>query len=101
MTEGILAAIEAVKKTGKIVKGTNEVTKALEKGEAKLVVVAKDVNPKEIVMHLPILAKEKGAKYAEVETKDELGVSAGLTRGTAAIAVVDAGDAEALIKNLE
>lgn len=99
--EGVLEAVEAVKKSGKIVKGTNEVTKALEKGTAKLVVVAGDVTPKEIVMHLPILAKEKGAKYAEVSSKEELGAAAGLTRGTAAIAVTETGEAEALIKNLE
>ena len=38
-----LEAIEIAKSTGKIRKGTNEATKALERGAAKLVAVAKDV----------------------------------------------------------
>jgi len=55
----IYQIIEKVKKTGKIEKGTNEVTKAIERGTAKLVVYAGDVEPKEIVQHLPLLCKEK------------------------------------------
>ena len=98
--ESVFEVIEVAKKTGKLKKGCNEVTKALEKGQAKLVVVAKDIQPKEIVMHLPLLAKEKGVKYFEVEKKDELGAAAGLPLGTAAIAVIDAGEANELLKQL-
>ncbi len=98
--ESVFEVVEIAKKTGKIRKGCNEVTKALEKGQAKLVVVAKDTQPKEIIMHLPLLAKEKGAKYVEVAKKDELGAAAGLALGTAAIAVVDAGEAGEMLKQL-
>ena len=41
--EKIYEAVEIARKTGKIKKGANETTKAIEKGFAKLVVVAKDV----------------------------------------------------------
>jgi len=99
MSDAALEIIEIARKTGKIRKGTNEVTKLIERGEAKFVVVAKDVTPKEIVMHLPILAKEKGVKYAEVDRKEDLGVAAGLPVGTAAVAVIAEGDAKDLIKN--
>jgi large subunit ribosomal protein L7Ae len=92
--------VELARKTGKIRRGCNEVTKLVEKGEAKLVVVAKDVTPKEIVMHLPLLCKEKGVKYAEVDKKEELGAAAGIPVGTAAVAVTEEGDAKDLIKNL-
>ncbi len=98
--EQVYEIIEVAKKTGKLRKGCNEVTKALEKGEAVLVAVAKDVTPKEIVMHLPLLAKEKGCRYVDVEKKEELGAAAGLPLGTAAVAVVDAGEASALLKQL-
>lgn len=98
--ESVFEVVEIAKKTGKLRKGCNEVTKALEKGEAKLVVVAKDTTPKEIIMHLPLLAKEKEAKYVEVEKKEELGAAAGLPLGTAAIAVVDAGEAQEMLKHL-
>ncbi|HLC46924.1 MAG TPA: ribosomal L7Ae/L30e/S12e/Gadd45 family protein [Candidatus Nanoarchaeia archaeon] len=89
--------IEVAKNTGKIRKGSNEVTKALEKGTAKIVVIAKDTTPPEIIMHLPALAKEKGIPCLEVASKEELGAAAGLPVGTAAVAVVQEGDAKQMI----
>lgn len=85
--------IEKVKNTGKIEKGTNEVTKAIERGTAKLVVYAADVEPKEIVQHLPILCKEKGIPCVEIESKQKLGILVGLPVSTSSIAVIEAGEA--------
>jgi len=93
-------AIELAKKTGKIKKGANEVTKVVEKGTAKLVVVAQDVSPKEIIMHLEPLCKEKNIPYIEVPTKDDLGAAAGLRVGTASVAVVKEGESKNIIKEL-
>lgn len=90
----IYSVIEKVKKSGKIEKGTNEVTKAIERETAKLVVYAKDVEPKEIVQHLPILCKEKGIPCVEADSKQKLGISAGLPVSTSSVVIVDAGDAE-------
>ena len=97
----ILEAIEIARTSGKIRKGANEATKAIEKGIAKLVVYAADVTPKEIVMHIPLLAKEKGVPCFEVPTKDNLGASAGLQVGTAAIAIVQEGEAKKIIESLK
>jgi large subunit ribosomal protein L7Ae len=83
---------ERAKKTGKIEKGTNEVTKAVELGTAKLVLYAKDVEPKEIVQHLPLLCKEKNIPCVEVDSKQKLGISVGIPVSTASIAVIDAGE---------
>ena len=96
-----LEAIEVARTTGKIRKGSNEVTKAIERGHAKLVVVAQDVTPKEIVMHIPLLAKEKGVLCVEVPSKDNLGASAGLEVGTAAVVIVQEGDAKKVIEELK
>jgi len=85
---------EKARKTGKIDKGVNEVTKAIERATAKLVVYAKDVEPKEIVMHLPILCKEKGIPCHEVESKQKLGVSVGLSVPCSAVAIIESGDAD-------
>ena len=101
MSEQALEIIELARKTGKIRRGCNEVTKLIEKGKAKFIVVAADTQPKEIIMHLPLLAKEKGVKYAEVEKKSELGAAAGLALGTAAVAVIEEGNAKDLIKSFE
>jgi len=98
--EKVYELVEVSKNTGKIKKGSNEVTKALEKGQAKAVVVAKDISPPEITMHLPIIAKEKGIPCFEVPSKDELGAAAGLNKGTAAVAVIQEGDAKKSLENL-
>ena len=84
--------IELARNSGKIKKGANEVTKAVERGVAKLVAIANDVTPKEIVMHLPLLCKEKGITCVEVGSKNDLGAAAGLSIGTTAIAVVSEGN---------
>ena len=95
-----LEAIEVAVKSGKIKKGTNEVTKAIERGNAKLVVVAKDVNPKEIIMHLPALCEEKGIPLVPVPTREVLGSSAGLNIPTSAIAIIQEGESKVLIKEI-
>jgi large subunit ribosomal protein L7Ae len=85
--------VEKARKSGKIDKGVNETTKAIERSSAKLVVFAKDVNPKEIVQHLPILCKEKGIKCVEADSRQKLGIAVGISVSCSAIAVIDAGDA--------
>jgi len=93
-------AIEVAKKTGKIKKGTNEVTKSLERGMAKLVVVAKDVNPQEIVMHLPALCEEKSVPLIPVPSKEELGAVTGLQVSAVSVAIIEEGNAKDLVKDL-
>jgi len=98
IVEKAFEAIELAKSTGKIKKGTNEVTKAVERGTAKLVAFGTDVEPKEIVQHLPILCKEKGIPCVEADKKEKLGISVGLGVATASACIIEAGDAE---KDLE
>ena len=93
--------VERAKKTGKIEKGTNEVTKAIELGTAKFVVYAADVEPKEIVAHLPLLCKEKNIPCQEIDSKKKLGVAAGIPVSTAAVAIIDAGDASQEIPKIK
>ena len=90
----VYSIIEKARKSGKVEKGTNEVTKAIERGVAKLVVYASDVEPKEIVAHLPVLCKEKGIKCVEADSKQKLGISVGIKVSTSSVAVIEAGDAE-------
>lgn len=95
-----LEAIELARTTGKIKKGTNEVTKAIEKGLAKLVVCATDVSPPEITMHLPLLCKDKGVPCVVAGKREELGASAGLEVGTVSIAIIKEGESKKLIKEI-
>ena len=92
--------VETARKTGKIDKGTNEVTKAIERGTAKLVVAAEDVQPKEIIQHIPVLCEEKGIPFASVDSRKKLGLAAGISVATASVAVVEEGDAKNEIAEL-
>ena len=93
--------VEKARKTGKIEKGTNEVTKAVELGTAKAVFYAADVEPKEIVAHLPVLCKEKRIPCIEVDSKQKLGVAVGIPVSAASVAVINAGGAEKEISALK
>ena len=93
--------VETAKKTGKVDKGINEVTKAIELGVAKLVVYAKDVEPKEIVAHLPVLCKEKGIPCVEVDSKQKLGIAVGIGVKASAIAIINPGEAEKEIAQIK
>jgi large subunit ribosomal protein L7Ae len=99
-SERLLELVEHVQASGKVKKGVNEVTKFLERGEAKLVVAATDISPKELIMHLPLLAKEKDIAYAEVPKKEDLGAAAGINRPTAAIAITDGGNAKDMLNSI-
>ncbi|MBI2079318.1 50S ribosomal protein L7ae [Candidatus Micrarchaeota archaeon] len=96
----ILEALSAAKDNGKIKKGVNEATKAIERKTAQLVVVAEDVSPAEIVVHIPMLCKEKGIPYAFVPTRKELGSAVGIPVGTSAVAVENPGGASEAVHDL-
>jgi len=100
VVDKIIQVLEMAKNTGKIRKGTNETTKAIEKGQAQFVVIAEDVEPAEIVMHLPSLCEEKKIPYAYIPSKQELGRAVGIDVPSAAIGVVDAGEAKENLKSL-
>ncbi len=92
--------VEKARSSGKIRKGANEVTKAVERGEAKLVIMAKDVSPEEILAHMPYLCEEKNVPYSYVPSKEELGRVAGLQVPTSVVAVVGEGDAKEIFEEV-
>lgn len=96
----ILEAVTIAKTTGKLRKGVNETTKAIERGIAKLVVMAEDVSPEEVLMHLPILCEEKQVPYAYVPLKIELGKASGIDVPTSSIAIIEEGDSKKLIAEI-
>jgi large subunit ribosomal protein L7Ae len=100
LADKALEIVEISRNSGKIKKGMNETTKAVEREKAKLVVVANDINPPEIVMHLPPLCEEKKIPFIVAGTKSELGSAAGLEVGTSAVAIIDAGDAKKVLSEL-
>ncbi|MEN2999606.1 MAG: 50S ribosomal protein L7Ae [Acidilobaceae archaeon] len=100
LAEKVYQAVSKAKDTGKLKKGVNETTKAAERGIAKLVVIAVDVDPAEIVMHLPFLCDEKKVPYVYVPSKKRLGEAAGIEVQASSVAIVEAGEAEPLVREI-
>jgi len=96
----IYEALRVASETGKVKKGTNEATKAIERGVSKLIIIAEDVEPPEVVAHLPILCEERGTSYAFVPSKQELGKALGIEVTSAAAAILDSGDAQHIINEV-
>ena len=101
LAEKTYNTVEKADGSGNVVIGTNEVTKALERNEAQLVVLASDVSPEEIVMHIPALAEERDVPYTFVNEKEELGLAAGINVQAAAVAITSAGNAEDDIQDIK
>jgi large subunit ribosomal protein L7Ae len=100
LADKVYEAVEVARNTGKLRKGTNETTKAVERKNAVLVVIAEDVEPAEIVAHLPPLCDEKGVPYVYVPSKRELGAAAGIDVPSAAVAIAEAGEASSTVKDI-
>ncbi|MFH1835568.1 MAG: 50S ribosomal protein L7Ae [Methanobacteriota archaeon] len=100
LIDNSLEALEIARDSGKTRKGTNEVTKACERGTAKLVLIGSDVDPPEIVMHLPMLCEEKEIPYIYV-AKAEIGESIGIHVPTASACIVEEGKAKDLIEEVK
>ncbi|UCH71451.1 MAG: 50S ribosomal protein L7ae [Thermoplasmatales archaeon] len=92
--------VEKARDNGKVSKGANETTKQVERGQAKLVVMAEDVTPEEVLAHMPILCEEKKIPYTYVPSKEELGISAGLKVATASVAIINLGKEKTGIENI-
>ncbi|MCY0868514.1 MAG: 50S ribosomal protein L7Ae [Desulfurococcus sp.] len=101
LAEKVYQAITKVRESGgKVKKGTNKTTKAVERGQAKLVVIAEDVDPPEIVAHLPLLCEEKKIPYVYVPSKQKLGQAAGIEVAAASVAIIDVGGAKDLVDEI-
>ncbi|HJU95608.1 MAG TPA: 50S ribosomal protein L7Ae [Nitrososphaera sp.] len=100
LVNAVYEAVRVSKQSGKVRKGTNETTKAIERGVSKLVVIAEDVEPPEVVAHLPILCEERKAPFIFVPSKQQLGASLGIDVGSAAATIVDAGEAQHIVEQV-
>ncbi|MGI0035577.1 MAG: 50S ribosomal protein L7Ae [Nitrososphaera sp.] len=100
IVNAVYEAVRVAKQSGKVRKGTNETTKAIERGVSKLVVIAEDVDPPEVVAHLPILCEERNAAFIFVPSKQQLGASLGIDVGSAAATIIDPGEAQHIVEQV-
>lgn len=95
----ILELVENCYRNGKTKKGTNEVIKSVERGESKLVILAEDVNPPEVVYFIPKLCEERKVPFAYVKTRADLGSKVAIS-SAASISITDLGKSEELYKEI-
>lgn len=100
LVSAIYEAVRVAKESGKVRKGTNETTKAIERGVSKLTVIAEDVEPPEVVAHLPIICEERNSPYVFVPSKQQLGESLGISVGSAAATILEAGDSQHIVEEI-
>merc|ERR1712072_1425256 len=78
----------AAKKPIAVKMGVNHVTSLVEEKKAKLVIIAHDVDPIEIVVWLPSLCKARGIPYCIVKSKARFGAVVGMKTATC-LAITD------------
>jgi len=65
--------LDTIKRPQSVITGVNHVTTLIERDQAKLVVIACDVDPVELVLWLPTLCRKKDVPYVVVKGKSRLG----------------------------
>lgn len=96
----IYEILKKARETGFIAKGILETTRAVEKGTAKLVVIAKNVQPKKLISHLPNLCRYKNIPIFWVNQKEKLGRVVGLEIPSSTCAIVNEGETKDLLEKL-
>jgi len=66
-------ATDTLKKPLSVVSGINEVVKSIETKKAKLVIIAGDVDPIELVLAIPALCRKMDTPYVIIKSKSRLG----------------------------
>jgi len=93
---------QPTKRANVVRSGMNTVTTLVEKKKAQLVIIAHDVEPIELVLHLPTLCRKMGIPYCIVKGKARLGKIVHLkTCSTLALTDVQTDDKSTLSKTIE
>ena len=100
LVESACEVLKVASESGKVKRGTNEATKAIERGIAKLVFIAEDTDPVEIVLHLPLLCKDRDVPYIIVPEKKLLGSYVNLMVSTSAACIIDPGRADRELESI-
>ena len=100
VSEKALEAVRLAKQNGTVRKGINEVTKSIERGLSTLVILAEDIEPEEVVMHIPSICEQKKIHYVYVPTKLELGKAVGMSVPCSSVAIEKPGDSQSAINEV-
>lgn len=87
LTNQILDLVQQASHAKQLKKGANEATKTLNRGICEFIIMVADVEPIEIVLHLPLLCEDKNVPYVFVPSKTALGRACGVSRPVVAASV--------------
>lgn len=89
LTQSLTALLQQSLNAAQLKKGANEVTKALNRGAASLVVLAADTKPIALLAHMPEFCEDKNVPYIWIPSKVALGRACGLGQPVIAAVVLD------------
>lgn len=87
LTSKILNLVQQAANYKQLRKGANEAVKTLNRGLSEFIVMAADVEPLEIVLHIPLLCEDKNVPYIFVRSKQALGRACGVSRPIVACSI--------------
>ncbi|KAJ3212148.1 snoRNA-binding protein [Clydaea vesicula] len=94
LTKKVLKTIKKASKQKQIKRGVKEVVKGLRKGSKGVVFIAGDINPIDVITHVPVLCEESDVPYVYVPSKEDLGLAGSTKRPTSVIMVVEKKDVD-------
>jgi ribosomal protein L7Ae-like RNA K-turn-binding protein len=91
--------LEAAAKAKNVRRGVKEIQKAIRKKETGLMIFAGDVEPVDVISHLPVLCEDNNVPYIFVRSKEELGAASSTKRPTSCILVKENSDYKKLYQD--
>jgi H/ACA ribonucleoprotein complex subunit 2 len=91
--------LEAGSKAKNVRRGVKEVQKAIRKKETGVMIFAGDVEPLDVISHLPVLCEDNSIPFIFVRSKEELGAASSTKRPTSCILVREHADYKKLYED--
>lgn len=88
LAKEIYALTGQAENSKQVKKGANESTKTLNRGLSKLIILAADTEPLEILLHLPLLCEDKNVPYVFVPSREALGRACNVSRPVVACSLI-------------
>lgn len=87
MTAKLYKCVKKAAKSKALKRGVKEVVKAIRKGEKGLCIIAGNISPVDVIIHVPILCEEQDITYIYVPCKHDLGAAGGTKRPTSVVLI--------------
>uniref|UniRef100_A0A224Y000 Putative nucleolar protein nhp2 n=1 Tax=Panstrongylus lignarius TaxID=156445 RepID=A0A224Y000_9HEMI len=90
LTKKIYKLIKKASKNREYCKsGLKLVQSSIRKGATGLIILAGDVTPVDVMIHLPAVCEDKDIPYCYVPSKEDIGTAMGVTRGVISVLIID------------